>query len=467
MRKRNLIADAFFDGISAFSEQSGARGFDSRAEYSETNKKGELTKMICVASYADFDIEYVYTASAGLSFCSVFNFRIIFDRSMPYVKYSPYDIMYKLDENNFRCYTFAYIESPEKMTRIIEALRPELEKLLPGLSSLSERKADMSDIFDKFSDGVNACYGKDIFRAADADDEDFERFITSYYLVDDSFYISKPYAQFLRGDYNGAYNGMRRLKNKSYYQIRLMSFIASLESKYEAVPEDCDTTGEAVFSSKTQAIRSVISALLLVLPCAAALTGIHYLSSALIYRGALWSDAYFILNAMRYIYASVLPAVALSWYVRGATLIFFKRDRRRYLSALDRISSNKRRNGCISIVTGAVLAMIIVNVTLSANSFAAFYNDGVRLPSETSVVSCDNYSYADIEKLIRAEGAYNIYGKYVPGEQYIISLKNGRRYLLSYEATSKIIREKIIPVLEEKGVPVITVHDADDIDFIP
>ena len=68
MRKRDLIADAFFEEISAFSEQSGARGFDSRAEYAGVRKKGELTKMVCVASYASHDIEYVYTAAGSINF---------------------------------------------------------------------------------------------------------------------------------------------------------------------------------------------------------------------------------------------------------------------------------------------------------------------------------------------------------------------------------------------------------------
>ena len=466
MRKRNLIADAFFEGISAFSEQSGAVGFDSRAEYSGVRKKGELSKMICVARYADYDIEYVYTAIGGINFCSTFNFRIIFDRSMPYVKYSPYDIMYKLDEDDFRCYTFAYIESPEKMRQVIDALSPSLSALLPKLDDLCRRRADMSDIFDKFSDSVNAYYGRNIFHA-DADDEDFESFMESYYLVDDAFYVSKPYAQFLRGDYNSAYNGMRRMKNKSYYQIRLTSFIASLDHKYEATPNGCDTTGEGVFSGKTQIIRTITAALLLLIPCAAVLAGIHFLSAALIYRGALWSDAWFVLNAMRYISSSVIPAFAFSWYARGVTLIFFKPERRRYLSALDKISIDKRRSGCLFIIVCAICVMLIASVMLTCNSYAAFYSDGIRLPSETAPVNSDNYAYSDVEKLVYAEGAYNLYGYYVSADQYIIVLKNGKKYMLSYEVTSTVIKEKIIPIFEEKGVPIITVHDADDLDFIP
>ncbi len=470
MRKRNLIADAFFNGISAFSEQSGANGFDSRAEYGGFTGKGDLTRMICTAKYADYDIEYVYTASGGLNFNSVFSFRIIFDRSMPFVKYSPYDLMYKIDENDFTCYTYGYIESPEKMTKIINALTPRLYALLDKLSALCRRKADMSDIFDKFSDSVNAYYGKDVFRiSSDTPDEDyeqFERYLESYCYVDDAFYVSRPYAQFLNGDYNAAYNGMRRMKNKSYYQIRLMSFMASLNGKYEAAPEGCASTADAIYSGRAQITRLVVSALLMVIPCFAALVGIHYISSLIIYHGAIWSDAWFLLGCLGYLTSAFLPAVAAAPYTKGITLMFYGKERRRYLSELDNITFSKRQNGCVFIVICLVSAMIVFNVILASNSYAAFYDDGVRVPSETWFNS-DSYSYDDVEKLVLAEGQYSVYGKYVPSEQYILVLKNGRKYQLSYEVTNDVIKEKIIPIITSKGIPVTTVRDADDLDFVP
>ena len=455
MRKRNLIADAFFEGVSAFSEQSGAVGFDSRAEYSGIRKKGELSKMICVAGYKDYDIEYVYTASGGLIFYSVFNFRVIFDRSMPYVKYSPYDLMYKIDESDFTCYTFGYIESPERMSQVIAGLTPALNDLLPKLDELSRRKDDLSDIFDKFSDGVNAYFGRDVFRASNIDDENFERMLGTYYLVDDSFYVSKPYALFLRGDYITAYNGMHRLRFKSYYQMRLMSFISSLDHRYEAVKNGCDTTGDGVFSGKVQLVRSILSVVILLLPCAAALAGIHFLCAAIIYRGALWSDAWAILNAFRYITSAIVPAFALSRYVRGVTLPFYNRQRRKYLSALDKISVNKR-TGCLSIITGIMTVAIVVTVIFSANSYAAFYENRIRLPSESSLIASDSYAYTDVEKLVHETGSYSVYGSLFSSDEYILVLENGGTYALSYEVTNNVIEQKIIPILEEKGIPVVS-----------
>ncbi|MBO4423833.1 MAG: hypothetical protein J5879_10355, partial [Clostridia bacterium] len=444
MKKRNLIADAFFEGVSAFSQQSGATGFDSRAEFSGSKKKGELLRMFCTARYENYDIEYVYTASGGLNLSSVFSFRVIFDRSFPYIKYSPYDLMYLIDDRDFRCYTFSCVESPERMRTVIKGLEPALYELLPKLDALCKNKVSMSDLFDKFSDNVNAFYGRDVFRA-DAEDDEFEHYLDSYYSLDTAFFASKPYAQFLRGDYDAAYNNMRRLKNKTFYQIRLMSFMATLDEKYDAVPPGCDTTGDAVYSNKTQFLRLFVTSLILLIPSAALLAGVYFLSSLIIYHGALWADAWFAGGLLPFASIAVAPALMFSPFFCGMTLIFFKKDRRKYLSELDSVVMSRRKSGCLSVVACVSTAIVVMFVLILSNSFAAFYPDGVRLPVQESMISADNYAYPDIEKLVLAEGVYDENGNFTQSEQYILILKNGTKYYLSFEVTNAIIKEKIVP----------------------
>ena len=108
-----------------------------------------------------------------------------------------------------------------------------------------------------------------------------------------------------------------------------------------------------------------------------------------------------------------------------------------------------------------------MSVIYTANSFAAFYDTGVRFPSETSIFESDTYPYDDVEKLVKAEGQYDYYGNYIKVEQYIIVMKNGKIYQLSYEVTNSVVEEKIVPIFESKGIPVVTVRDADDLNFTP
>ena len=467
MKKRNLIADAFFEGIAKFSEESGAYNFESRAEYSGKGDGKQLTRMICTASYAKYDIEYVYTAR-GSGVFSMLTFRIIFDRSRPYIKYSPYDLMYVVDDKDFRCYYYAYIENPERMRTVTDALCPMISELLPRLDRLAHSKAALDNVFDKFSDSVNSYYGRDILRAGSEGGEDIDGYLDGYCRSDNAFYASRAYGSYLRGNYNAAYDAMRRMRFKTYYQIRLMSFMATLTERYEPVERAADTTGDGTAAIRTQILRLIVSMLIMTIPAALFFIAIYYLSALVIYRGSLWADAYYFPNALAYIGGCALPAMLASQAARRITLIAFPAARRKYLSDLDKITAtNGVRNGCLSVMTGLFAVWAAVLVIASANSHAAFYKDGVRLPSESSMFSSDNYAYSDVEKLVHAEGGYDIYGKYRQSSRYVIVLKNGRKFYLSSELTSKLTEEKVVPIMEEHGVPVRTVHDVEDLDFEP
>lgn len=462
MKQRNLIADAFFEGVAAFSERSGAVNFVSRAEYSGAGKKRALKKMFCTASYENYDIEYTYTVSL-LNAYSLFGFRIIFRKSVPYVKFSPYDLMYIVDEDDYRCYYYSFIENPGRMRAVVDGVAPLIEELFPKLDRLAHNRAALDNVCDKFTDGVNAFYGRSIFRLPESEDDRNISVLQSYYDSDNYFYASKPYGQFLIGDYNRSYNGIRKQRYKSYYQIRLMSFMASLDERYEAVPRDINTTGDAVSADRTQNLRFFASALIMYFPCMLFFAALHYLTAALIYRGALWANAYLFLNVIPYISAAVIPAFALSVYARRLTLLPFGKERRRYLSDLDSICL-RRGMGCVGFLAALVTMFAVLFIIENANSYAAFYEDGVRLPSE-SVFSSDNYAYADVEKLICAEGVYDINGNFVKSERYYLALGSGKKYALSDEAPAETIRNRIIPILEKAGVPVKTVRDASDLDF--
>ena len=160
-----------------------------------------------------------------------------------------------------------------------------------------------------------------------------------------------------------------------------------------------------------------------------------------------------------------MPAMGIAWFARRLTLLPFGKERWRYLSDLDAISSPYGRGGCLGVIVTIVTVTSVIFVLMNASAYAAFYKDGIRLPSRASYFSSDNYAYSDVEKLVCADGYYDIYGKFVESRQYFIVLKNGRKYPLSDEATSKIVEEKIIPVLEGAGIPLRSAHDAADLDF--
>ena len=473
MGKRNLIADAFFECVSSFSERTGAYTFDSRAERGGVGGKGDLTKMVCLAEYEKFDLEYTYSARSMLvpGTVSIFDIRVIFDRQRPEIKYSLYDIMYMMDPENFRCYHFAFIETPERMRAVFASIERDLEIFVSRLDIIASQKPALLDLEEKFKDGVNSFFGYDIFTSEDEEAPGHDLYLSAlehYYSLSDSFYEAKPYAQFLSGQYKKAYAGMSKYRKKTYYQVRLTSFVSvPPEKKYDAVAEGCDTVGEAVKTTGHQNLRVILGALILFIPLLGLHVGAHFLYAKILFSRAVWSTAY-TLSAAFGTAPFVLPfAVALSYIFSRFTIKLFSKKKRAYLNNLENISPPFSRSGCARFIIFILLTALIILSLLNVNSYTAFYEDGFRFKVSVTDISGSYYSYSDIREFVKLKGEYDDNGNYNEYVSYVIVMKNGTQIYLQYEVPREAVEEKIVPILESKGVPMIEVHDRSDIRSSP
>ncbi len=473
MGKRNLIADAFFECVSSFSERTGAYTFDSRAERGGAGGKGDLTKMVCLAEYEKFDMEYTYSARSMLvpGTVSIFDIRVIFDRQRPEIKYSLYDIMYLMDPDNFKCYHFSFIETPERMRAVFSSIEADLEVFLSRLDVIASQKPALLDLEDKFKDGVNSFFGYDIFTSEDEDAPGHDLYVSAlehYYSLSDSFYESKPYAQFLAGQYKKAYSGMAGYRKKTYYQVRLTSFLSiAPDKKYEAVAEGCDTVCEAVRATGHQNLRVLLGALILLIPLLALHIGAHFLYAEILFFRAEWSTAY-TLSAAFGTAPFVLPfAVTLSYIFNRFTIKLFSKKKRAYLNSLESISPPFSRSGCARFIIFILLASLIILSLLNVNSYTAFYDDGFKFKTSMTDISGTFYSYSDVRELVRVKGEYDDNGNYKEYAYYVIVMNNGTQIYLQTEVSAEIIETKIIPILKSKGVAMSEVHDVSEIRTAP
>ncbi len=464
MSKRNHIADAFFDCVSAFSENTGANTFDSRVERGGKDGKGELEKMVCLAGYEKYDIEYTYFVRSPLvsSIVSIFDVRVIFDRRRPEIKYSLYDVMYIMDPDNFRCYHFSFIETPERMKKIFASIESDLRVFLARLAIIASQKTALDDLEDKFKDGVNSFFGYDIFTSEDDSAPGHDLYISAlehYYALSDSFYESKAYALFLAGKYKKAYAGMCKYRKKTYYQVRLSSFISVDREKYDAVAEGCNSVYDAAEINKYQNLRIILGALILFIPLLFLHVGAHFLYAKLIFSGALWSTA-FTLPAAFGSAPFVFPfSVALSYIFNRFTIKLVSKKKRAYLKNLESVAAPFSRSGCARVLIFILLTFLILTSLLNVNSFTAFFEDGFRYKTSLTDISGVYYSYSDISELVLVKGRYDQFGKYEEFPSYVIIMKSGVAIDLIYEVTDEDAEKRLVLLLRDKGVPFTEVHD--------
>lgn len=460
--KRDAIADAFFNSVSAFSEAAGAIGFRSELLY-DKNKAPD--GMVCVADHRDFKLEYTYTVSAAyLRAPSVFNIRVIFDYVAEPVKYPLYDIMYLLDPGNFKCYRFSYIESPETFVKCFDSIKDDLSTFIPRLSKIAADSKAREDIEEKFFERIKTFLHRDlrVHPLSGEEAEDRAEQIETFLLWSDARFDTVAYADYLSGRYTASIKKYRRFKNKSLYEMRLLSYMEGLEDGKPsgAVAPECNTVGEAASAGAggVEYLQFVIGWLILIIPSCLAALGVYYLFSLAFAAGGLYATQYSLNSALFSIVTGLLCSVTFSPYV-GSLGLFFLKKKKREIAKKFNGAAKLKKSGCFSIFTKLILALAIVITFAYAGSGIVFNESGMRVRDHGFQFEGRYIAYSDVEYAATYEGVYDIYGEWVEGGSLAISLTNGSYIDLGYSVTEKQIEEKIIPILEAAGIEIRHIRD--------
>ena len=80
------------------------------------NYKGKRFEEITARLYFHcFNLDFVYIPGSGsIEPRSFLECRIWLDKNEKYMHFSLYDLMFLIDQSNFKCYFFPFIENPEK-----------------------------------------------------------------------------------------------------------------------------------------------------------------------------------------------------------------------------------------------------------------------------------------------------------------------------------------------------------------
>ena len=252
---------------------------------------------------------------------------------------------------------------------------------------------------------------------------------------------------------------MCKYKKKTYYQVRLASFISVDPPKYDAVAEDCNTVGDAVAVNRYQILSVMLGALIMFVPFLLLHVGAHFLYAKLIFSGAVWSTAY-TLSAALGTAPFVFPfAMSMSYIFNRFTVKLISKKKRAYLKNLESAAAPFSKSGCARFLVFTVLTMLILTSLFSVNSFTAFYDDGFRYKTSVADVSGSYYSYSDIKEFVKVNGRYDYLGNYEEFTSYVIIMKNGYAIDLLYEVSAEDAEKRLVPLMKEKGVPMREVHD--------
>ena len=463
--ERNIIADAFFECVSEFSRSTNARDLKSSLLYAGDGKTRD--GMVSVADYGTYLIEYSYTVSSRyMRAPSVFNIRVIFDTAEKVVKYPLYDLMYMLEPGNFKCYRFSYIDTPETMKKCFLSIRDDLERFLPRIERIARETRAREDVQNKFFERLSTFSGREVRPHPLSEDmfdrEAFKDQLDMFLLWSDARFDTAAYADFLSGKYRSSIKKYGKFKNKSMYEMRLISFMESLPSAqtYPAVAEGCNTIGyfSGAKSSLVELLQFFVGWFVMMVPCIALSLGLYYLFAFAVAHGAQFATQYSFSSATSAILPGMFCAIAFAPYAGTLGLYLLPKKSRSRAKKFD-ATKKLRRTGCFRFFSHATVAVALAVILAFAGSGVVFLDAGMRVRNNGFEFSGQYVAYSDVEYASTYEGYYDVYGSWVESPSLILVLKNGDMVDLHYSVSESRIESKVLPIIIEKDIELRHIRD--------
>ncbi len=192
-------------------------------------KKNNKNGVVARYDFGEFfmDIYYIENLKGG-SVQQVIWLSFFFDRE-PSITFSVYDILSVTDPENFKRYTYSYVDSCELLKNCFSEIQALLEALLPKLSAISENGVEKNKLIDKQKQKINAYFGDNIIEASqilnDSADKILSLMFYNFFQYQIDIYLLGSPALFFKGKEEKALKALRKAKYRSLYEDNLLTYL--------------------------------------------------------------------------------------------------------------------------------------------------------------------------------------------------------------------------------------------------
>ncbi len=467
----NSIISTFCSKSRDFAASQGAITSEFFPLYKGKDRLKEITARVYFNS---FILDFVYSISSfgSVGPKSILDCRIWLEKNEEHLCFSLYDLMFLIDQNNFKCYFFPFIETPKKMTRCFEALAEDLRLFIPRITEIAQNEEQSQLAYNVLKTDIETVFDKNMFKPDNDLDQDtadyvFATSLNRYYEWVKLRLASKCYAEFLDGNYVKSIQRCEKYKTRLAYEDRLLAFMKSLPEggKYDAVAPDLNTLRDGL---KIQTGASELPAFfaawfLLALPLTLIFLGLYYLFLFISSGNAEYSTGLALYNALYVFLPAIITAIALSYFIRRRIYKFIYRKKLQKMLDYDAIMNTQSESKFMKGFAYIILIGSLIFTPLLAHTDIAFYTYEFVDNSAFFSLKGDSYSYDQIESVWRIEGSYNALGDWVDYPFYVFLMKDGtimdQLELMEYSD----IEKNLLPILQKRGLTIHKAKTEDDI----
>lgn len=426
--------------VSEFAKETGAY----TPEFEE-NKRVMFWRL----EYSLITVEFVYTKKdVGICPPSTLFCRVQLEKNWGFTYHIP-ELLTWLDETDFTCYYFSYIENNNRMSACFSCLAEFIKKYYKRLNELA--------IDSEMCNQIDEAKKEDIFRTCIQNEKHRERIpeFAMYYeqmVLLGRFAGAGAYRYLLLGEKKKAlkfYEKMLAKGNYTLYEKRLVHFLRRNMENYSFIEEECDSISQAekLAGVKSEGVNFLLGALLVTLCAGTVLLLCYLIFNMISSRGSLY-----VVGAPWYwcYICGALPGIFGGIAFRRKGIKLFRRKKAEKILAYDELTNGRGvQIFANSLFIISLIGMILFTVTFfSSNTYfyqkhMTFCTFGSFLPE--SVENCD---YEDLEQIIYSEGLYNDYGEFIERPGYTFVFADGIVWDSDGSTSVKVVEEHILPLLD-------------------
>lgn len=462
--KKTIDSNEFVKKLSVLCEDYASRSKGRLTMIPIMNRK-RLTEMVGRIDYDYYSVDFVYTINLGSSGAkSVLSLNLRLDRSK-IIAFSIYDLMYLLDENDFSCYLFSYIESPEKLASCFKILADLLDRHKNRILEISKDPVLIQKAYNelKASIGNALQINIDSILSSEHGEDIFKIHYGFYYTNFIQRFSSSSYNDFLEGNYEKAIKAYSYKVGRTAYEERLLEHMLKCDPPF---PKDENNTlrdASRIIGKYSSFISLAVCSLIMTLVFSIPLILFYYLIVKVGYNDCLYTSASDIFNLMVISSPAMLLGIASSNMILRTCSFYVPRKDRQLKRAYDRIVNSESDVKKLKILFNIVFAISIIMLLLLSKLGIAFYDDGFTVKSTLFEVNSEYYGYDEIEAFYILDGYNDEKGQFIEYKDALIKTKKGEEIIFSYLGDYEAAESKILPILEKNNVKIEKAKSKDEI----
>jgi hypothetical protein len=429
-------------------------------------KKQERIGTVATLSFDGFKVDITFIESGRAAYAQQtlwLSFTLDSDETMPF---SIYDILAVCEPENFKCYTYTYVDSVELMRECFGEINEVLGRIVPHLSAILTNGIEKNKLIQSQKECINKYFGDSVMEQTQMlggkADNIFNMMMRNFYDSQIESAVVGAQSYFYNGKEEKALKKLSRSKCRSQYQENLLKFIkdGGKASKPTETLEKASSENGARRHGETWlgAIKIFFLGLLIDVPVSAVLIAIFFIVSKILFHNAVLYMGFFENVFMMPFFGSL---------VSMCIAIHITKNRRKKNKNGDKtvqdVKTPNAVNTLLKYVTIVGETLALIGCISSIYSTAVFYEDRVAYPVSDFPFSHAECKYESVDSVAIVEGYYQ--GDKFIRSPYVAIVTESGAILDLYNATMLSAEDfsKHTDFLEEKGIEIIEVKTIEEL----